>query len=142
MSVRDETARIRAALRARGFTGSVRMDRGTAYGWVVISGTASDFGTFTEAENEILRDAFGTDAGRSNVFLIAPDHERDARLTRSYALQLLERTRCPDCGTPWDIDETPRCEGCGLSWQDVLDAAAFVDAGGMDGLRRELEGRK
>ena len=35
--------------------------------------------------------------------------------------------KCPDCGTPWDIEETPNCEGCGMSWQDVLDAAAFLD---------------
>ena len=34
---------------------------------------------------------------------------------------------CPDCGTEWNIEETPRCEGCDLAWQDVVDAAAFWD---------------
>lgn len=89
MDTKAEIAAIRKALRVRGLKASIRNGRGTAYGYVEMTGT-EDFGRFTDSDNAVLRDAFGEDAGRSNFFLIAPNRERsNVSLTRERALGLL-----------------------------------------------------
>lgn len=66
----EDTAAIRKELRKRGFTGSVRHGRGTAYGWVEIRGS-EDGGVFTERERAVLS-AEGL-AGGGNFCVIAPE---------------------------------------------------------------------
>jgi hypothetical protein len=73
MTTREEIAAIRKALRALGFTGSVRNGRGTAYGWVDIRGTDT-LGNFTESEKALLRSLGFTPGG--NLCVIAPEERR------------------------------------------------------------------
>ena len=68
---------------------SVRMGRGTAWGWVDISGSASEWGIFTDEEREALTE-LGIRCG-ANCANISPD-DRDwwvAKLTG----QLIPETR-------------------------------------------------
>jgi hypothetical protein len=69
---------VRKRLRAAGFKGSVRRDRGTAALWIEIGGTG-EWGKFTAEEHAIL-ERLGIGAG-ANVALIDPD-KRDEVMAR------------------------------------------------------------
>lgn len=64
---------IRKALKKLAPTLSVRRDRGTAYGWIVIRGSGS-FGEFTGKEKRAL-EKFGLNYG-ANCALISPEERR------------------------------------------------------------------
>lgn len=67
----DQIAVIRKYLKQEDKGFKIRNDRGTAYGWCVISGSEDDFGHFTDKQTQILED-FGLN-GMSNCELISPD---------------------------------------------------------------------
>lgn len=72
---------IRKALKTKCKTLSIRMDRGTAYGWISIWGSGQ-FSEFTEEEKKAL-DWFGIRYG-ANCAVISPD-------SRDYWLEKLCR---------------------------------------------------
>lgn len=69
----EEIAVIRRALKKTCPTLSVRNGRGTAWGWVEISGSG-DCGRFTPEENKALR-SVGLNPG-GNFAVISPDDRR------------------------------------------------------------------
>jgi len=69
----EQIKTIRKALKQLCPSLSVRRDRGTAYGWIVISGSL-EFGEFTESEKKAL-ERFGLNYG-GNCALISPDNRR------------------------------------------------------------------
>jgi hypothetical protein len=68
----EQIAVIRKYLKTQSKGFKVRNDRGTAYGWCIISGSANNFGGFTNEEAQIL-DNFGLN-GYSNCELIKPEN--------------------------------------------------------------------
>ena len=70
MSLKEEISTIRKAIKNRCKTLSVRMGKGTAYGWIEISGSL-EFGNFSEAEKIMLR-ALCLNFG-GNFAVISPD---------------------------------------------------------------------
>ncbi len=70
---KDDAADLRRLLRAKGFTGSVRLGRGSACSWVDISGSLPG-GEFTQAERDLLR-GLGMSPG-GNFCVIAPEERR------------------------------------------------------------------
>lgn len=54
MTIRDETAVIRKRIKAECSTLSVRLARGTAYGYVEVRGSG-EYGHFTDAEIAVLQ---------------------------------------------------------------------------------------
>ena len=62
MSARAETAKVRKIIKKRCPTVSVRMETGTARGWVRINGSKDKFGKFTPTEKRCLK-SFGIETG-------------------------------------------------------------------------------
>lgn len=61
---------IRTALRERAKTLHVKLDRGTAYGWITI--WAGDYWDFTEEEKRAIKEVLGEEAG-GNCHVISPE---------------------------------------------------------------------
>ena len=68
----EQIAVIRKYLKTQSKGFKVRNDRGTAYGWCIITGSADDSGVFTMEETQILEN-FGL-KGNSNFELIKPEN--------------------------------------------------------------------
>ena len=68
----EQIAIIRKYLKTQSKGFKVRNDRGTAYGWCIISGSADNLGRFTDEETQILEE-FGLN-GYSNCELIKPEN--------------------------------------------------------------------
>jgi hypothetical protein len=68
----EQIAIIRKYLKSQSKGFKVKNDRGTAYGWCIISGSADNFGRFTNEETQIL-EKFGLN-GFSNCELIKPEN--------------------------------------------------------------------
>lgn len=74
--VKEAAKRIRTAIKSHsaGKKISVRMDRGTAYGYIDISGSADEFRNFTDKERSLL-ESFGMHPGGN--FSCVPPEGRD-----------------------------------------------------------------
>ena len=74
MAPRDFAKIVRKHLRAVGFTGSVRVARGTSYGWIDIAGSG-DEGEFTQSERATLESLGIHPAANCNP--VSPDARSD-----------------------------------------------------------------
>lgn len=70
---KEEIAIIRKAIKKRCPSLSVRGGRGTAYGWVEISGSG-EFSNFSETERKVLKEMGFTPGG--NFAVISPEDRR------------------------------------------------------------------
>ncbi|HEY4690863.1 MAG TPA: hypothetical protein VIK33_16245 [Anaerolineae bacterium] len=74
MDTREQIKAVRNAIKKIAPTVSVRRGRGTARGWIEITGSADSHGAFTETERESLKQIGLVPGG--NLCLISPDERR------------------------------------------------------------------
>jgi len=72
MTIKEQVKTLRTEIKKRVPTVSVKMARGTAYGWVDIWGSGEEFGDFTEAERAGLME-MGFESNLGNHRGIAPE---------------------------------------------------------------------
>jgi len=73
-SPKEQVKLVRQRIKRECPTLSVRMARGTGYGWVHISGSATEFGNFTDEEKKAL-ERLGLRYG-GNATVISPENRK------------------------------------------------------------------